>query len=315
MNPAEIHRQKFEFCWDIARQIVAAYRAEAPEDCDPQNSGVAIATLVIGAGTAAYSANEQKKATKEANAAIQGREFEPVKYPGMPDFIPVDLNQLQRTVRDYDRGAYRLSDKNFQRRHAPIVAAEKLFEQQVLKDQQGESELMPAVQNEFMRAGIANALSSFGDAPGTLAPGSAGEAAVARNLGISILGFQDRNRANRERSLLTAEQIFPRRSFGLSGAEAGQVLAANIAGQNNWNQAEHAANIQELQFNATGGMNFANAQQSAINGNNQMAALANAEQAKAILSAVEMAGKLYTNNKGKQAGTTSLTTTPTAAAA
>lgn len=183
--------------------------------------------------------------------------FEP---PERPDFIPYGspeainpggIANLNTLGTFYDRKFYANSDKNYKKRHGGIVSAERLFEDQTLKDQQGESELMPAVQNEFMRSGLSNALGAFGGTPGTLAPGSAGEASVARNLGVSIMGFQDRNRANRQRSLLTAESIFPRRTFGMSGSDATSLAMLNAQGQNSFNQAAYSTDLQlgQAQYN------------------------------------------------------------------
>lgn len=174
----------------------------------------------------------------------------------MPDFIPYGdkeainpkgIANLNTLGTFYDRKFYANSDKNFAKRHGGIVNAERLFEDQTLADQQGESELMPAVQSEFMRAGLSNALGAFGSSPGTLAPGSAGEASVARNLGVSILGFQDRNRQNRQNSLITAEALFPRRSFGLSGADATSLAMQNAQGLNAYNQGKFQTEFQTQQ--------------------------------------------------------------------
>jgi len=277
-------------------------------------SYVALAGAVVGLGTSVYSGMQQKKAAAKAASASKGS-FQPIVLPDMPKYIPVDLNNLQNTAVNYDTTAYGLSDRDFKRRHRPILQSEKLFEQGVLRDQQGDSELMPAIQNEYMRAGIGGALSAFGDTPGTLAPGSAGEASVARNLGLSITGFQDRNRANRERSLALAEQLFPRRTFGLTGADAAGVETANIAGLNAQNQAEYANQVQALQFNATGGANFANAQQNQLNVNAQGQALADAERNKAIISAGELIAKLGAGYAGTRSTTAAPTTYNTSAAA
>jgi len=179
------------------------------------------------------------------------------KAPEMPKYIPYDQNQIQNLGVAQDQTYYGLSDADFKKRHAPLLSAEKLFENQTLKDQTGDTELMPALQGEFMRAGIGGALSSFGDATtadgavtgGTIAPGSAGEASVARNLGNDIMGFQDRNRRNRLTSLTTAESLFPRRAFGLSGSDAANLSIANTAGENNWDQADYASQFQTDQYN------------------------------------------------------------------
>lgn len=66
MTPEE----RFQLCQEQARRIVAAYRAEAPEGCDPQNTWAALAVgTVVAVGGAAYSANQSKKAAKTAAGA------------------------------------------------------------------------------------------------------------------------------------------------------------------------------------------------------------------------------------------------------
>lgn len=175
----------------------------------------------------------------------------------MPPFMPYDRSILQALGVAGDTEYYRLSDADFARRHPQLRQAERLFEDQTLKDQSGDSSLLPAMQGEFMRAGLSGALDTLGDASavdgavsrGTLAPGSKGEAILGRSLGANIGAFQDRNRQNRLTSLTTAEQLFPRRTFGLSGADFANVEIANTAGQNNWNQADYATRFQTDEFN------------------------------------------------------------------
>ncbi len=295
--------QQFSLCYLLASQVVSSYRESAPAGVDPVNSYVALAGVVVSAGTAAYSAYSENKKSKEAQKAV-GAQQAPAGVKEMPPYIPVNIYDLNTTADAVDRSAYRASDQDFNKRRPSIVKAENLFEQQVLKDQQGESELMPAIQNEFMRAGITGSLSAFGDTPGTLAPGSAGEANVARNLGTSIVGFQDRNRENRTRSLLTAEQIFPRRTFGISGGDAANIEVANNAAQNNWNQANFAQQTQQ-------GNIAANAAMTQNNINASADATAKAEQQKALISAANMAVQLGAT----YAGSRPKTTTPSASSA
>lgn len=167
----------------------------------------------------------------------------------MPNFVPTDPKKLQKDAVGYDTEAYRLSDLDYKNRHPLMLSAEKMFESQTAKDMEGENELSPAMQNEMMRSGLTGALSSFGNTPGVLKAGGAAEAGVARNLGLSIAGFQDRNRQNRMSALSLAENLFPRREFGLSGADAAMIGASNNLSQNNWNQANYADNMQRKQFN------------------------------------------------------------------
>lgn len=192
----------------------------------------------------------------------------PLSLPDHPDFIPYGSKEainpggianLDTLGNYYDQKFYGRSDKNFKKRHGGLLQAEHLFEDSALADQQGDSELMPAIQNEFVRGGLANSLAAFGGSDGALAPGSAGEASVARNLGTSIIGFQDRNRANRNQSLVMAESLFPRRSFGLSGADATSLAMQNAQGLNSFNQAKYSTDTQIAQSESNQQIGQANA--------------------------------------------------------
>ncbi len=189
-----------------------------------------------------------------------------------PKFRPTNWEGIQKDAVQEDTAFYNRSDKDFKKRHGATAEGEKLFEAQTLKDQKGENELLPAVQNEFMRAGITDTLGSLGDSTGTLAPGSAGEAAVARNLGTSILGFQDRNRNNRQTSLAMAETLFPHREIGMSGKDVAGIQVADSMSINNWNQADYANKVQQEQFNYRIGQENARGAQTEENAQSQAAA-------------------------------------------
>lgn len=173
--------------------------------------------------------------------------------PSPPEFKPYDIQMLDTGGAAMDRQYYQRSDQDFKRRHKGLFKANKLFEASVLKDQEGESELMPAIQSELTRAGLGSALGAFGDAPGTLKAGSAGEASVARNLGLGVMQFQDRNRANRMGSLGLANGLFQPRTFGLSGENAVQLAMQNTTNENNYNQANFANQMQMAQYNQQAG--------------------------------------------------------------
>lgn len=249
-------------------------------------------TAAVTIGTTAYTANQNKKNAKIAAGGASGG-FKP---GAMPDFEPVDIGAVDQMSFRQDVGAYGRSDRDFARRHSGLLGAEKLFEAQTLKDQQGESELLPALQSEFMRAGLSKSLGAFGG--NSLAPGSAGEANVARNFGLGIMDFQDRNRANRQQSLTIAEGLFPRRKFGLSGADAAQLSVANTAGENNWNQANYANQFQ------TGQSNYNN-QLAMQNANAQADAERSAATQQAIIQAATLAAQLGTQRNASGGWNTS----------
>lgn len=208
----------------------------------------------------------------------------------MPDLVPYRAGQVNQTATQYDVNSYAASDADFKKRHKPIVSAEKALEQSVAKDWTGDTTLMPQMQSEFMRSGLEGALDTFGDTGPTLAPNSAGEAKVARNLGLDIMQFQDRNRQNRERSLSMAEQIFPRRQFGITGEDAGILSMLNTQGQNSWNQAWYGDQIQQQQLNHRIGVENMRAEQGQENANAAAGAQADASKKQAMIGGAAIAG-------------------------
>lgn len=256
---------------------------------------MAITAAVIAAGTAVYMNQQQKKAAAKAQAAAGNGALPQFKAPPMPGYIPLDFRQINDQAIRADTAGYARSDTDFKRRHPGTVEAEQLFEAQTLKDQRGDTELLPALQSEYMRAGLGGALDAFGDTGGatTLAPGSAGEASVARNLGVSIMGFQDRNRNNRQRALSMAEDIFPRRQFGMSGQDLALMALTNNQNQNTFNSANYASEMGVKQFNYGVNAENANARTTASNANAQAQAAANAETAKALAGVATSAVGAY----------------------
>lgn len=279
---------KFQLCLALANEIVSSRRAKAHGD--PVNTWVAIAGTAISVGVGAYQANKASKAAKAAQskaASVQTPQLDTVKFPDMPPYVPNDFNALNTGAVSADEASYGRTTKDFKKHNLPLWHAEILAKQSALNDQKGDSIFIPQVQNEFVNAGVGNALDSFGDTGRTLAPGSAGEANVARNLGISVLGFQDRNRANRNASLALMESIFPRREIGLNGTDATQIALGNNAGQNAATQAAHAQDIGELQYNER--IKELNVANQIGQGNVQAQAAATAAQADAQAKAAQTA--------------------------
>jgi hypothetical protein len=81
---------------------------------------------------------------------------------------------------------------------------------------------------------------------------------IARNLGLDQMQYQNQIL----NQFQMANDTFRPRTFGLSGGDTAQIALANIAGQNNWNQANYAYKVQESQYAAGQG-----AQQAALNAN------------------------------------------------
>lgn len=91
-----MNRKKFLLCQLLARGIVERYRAEAPAGFDPVNSYVALAGVVVSAGTAAYGAYQKNKEQKAAQGAVAngGAAFGSVPKPAL--YEPVNFDEAQR---------------------------------------------------------------------------------------------------------------------------------------------------------------------------------------------------------------------------
>lgn len=95
------HAERFQICLDRAQEIVAAARAEAPEGCDPHGSYLAIAGVVIGAGTSVYSASQQSKAAKGASGAINSKSAGTVPKAAEYEEVHVGKEQLHTIFDNY----------------------------------------------------------------------------------------------------------------------------------------------------------------------------------------------------------------------
>lgn len=175
--------------------------------------------------------------------------------PGpMPNFIPANVSQIEQQATGLDTTAYGLSDADFRARYPQLYQSQQTFLNN-LKTQMGGA-VTPQLQNLWTRAGLGRALGATGG--WSMGTGTTGMANVARNLGINQMDYQNQLMSQFQ----TANATFRPRTFGLSGADAAQVALSNIAGQNNWNQADYAYRVQESQFAA----NMA-AQQSVMSAN------------------------------------------------
>jgi len=281
-------------------------------------AGVTVVTAVGGAVMANKQAKDAKKQAAATNAqsqaAIAGQPlFTP---PELPGYQPWNFKSNQARAIEEDANAYARSDADFRKRHKPIVGAEKAFEAEVAKDWAGEHELMPQLQSEFMRAGIADTLGSLGTtgAGSVLAPGSAGEANVARHLGLDIMGFQDRNRTNRQKSLSMAEEIFPRRTFGMTGQDYVQSSIADVENKNAWAAANYEREFEAEKARVGQAMEQSNAAMTSQNAMAKAQAEADAARNAAIASAATTALQAGAGAYGSKygAGATSATRQPAA---
>lgn len=161
--------------------------------------------------------------------------------PGpMPAFIPANPTQIEQQAVGMDQTAYGLSDADFKARYPQLYGSQQTMLNNLQNQMSGS--VTPQLQNLWSRSGLTSALGATGN--WSLGTGTAGQANVARNLGQSQQAYQQQllNQFN------VANATFRPRTFGLSGADAAQIGLSNIAGQNNWNQANYAYQVQESQF-------------------------------------------------------------------
>jgi hypothetical protein len=173
---------------------------------------------------------------------------------GMPPFITTDPNQIESSAVAMDQQAYGLSDADFRQRYPQLYNTQQTFLNNLNTQMSGG--VNPQMQNVWATSGATNALRSTGN--WSMGSGTSGMANIARNLGLDQMTYQN----NLNTQFQQANDTFRPRTFGLSGADTAQMLLANTAGQNNWNQANFAYKVQEAQYAAGQG-----AQQAALNAN------------------------------------------------
>jgi hypothetical protein len=308
--------QKWALCYRKARRIVRNHRRMIPRGHEYVATWVAVGVAVVSVTASAVAAHKQAQAQKQAAAqqaqTAQDNQLPAFKPPPMPKYVPFDFAGTQKHAIEEDQMAYRRSDDDFKRRHPGTLQAEGLFEQSVLKDQKGESELMPAIQNELTRAGIAGSLQSFGSGGSdNLEAGSAGEANVARNLGLGVVQFQDRNRQNRQTSLQLAEGIFPRREFGMNGKDFALNALQDAVNQNSFNQANYQAQTGVYEKNYDINAQNQNTITQSQNAVAQANAAAEAAKTQAIANGISTVAGAYMQSRGAGVGAT---TPPSSAA-
>lgn len=177
----------------------------------------------------------------------------------MPAYQPADVGKLDQSAIRADEQYYSSSDTNFAANHPKVVGAENAFQSQLSNEWNGGANPLPAaLQAAYAQSGISAGNNVLGGTTGNLGDGGTGltglsnarNANLAQNLGMNVMQYQNTLLNQREGDLGTAEQIFPRRTFGLSGSDETNLNLANLAGQNSWNQADYANNlaIQELNY-------------------------------------------------------------------
>lgn len=161
--------------------------------------------------------------------------------PGqMPPFIQANPQAIQQQALSMDQQAYGLSDADFRQRYPQLWSSQQTFLNNLNTQMSGG--VNPQLQNLWARSGLAGAVGSTGN--WSMGTGTTGMANVARNLGLNQQQYQQQLL----NQFQTANQTFQPRTFGLSGGDAAQIALSNLAGQNNWNQAQYAYKVQESQF-------------------------------------------------------------------
>jgi hypothetical protein len=164
-----------------------------------------------------------------------------MQTPTMPAFIQANPQAIEQQATSMDEQAYGLSDADFKARYPQLYQAQQTDLSNLNSQMSGN--ITPQMQNLWARSGLTNALNSTGG--WSLGTGTPGMASVARNLGIDQMNYQNQL----QQQFQTANNTFRPRTFGLSGADASQIALSNIAGQNNWNQANYAYNFEANQYN------------------------------------------------------------------
>jgi len=185
------------------------------------------------------------------------------QLPGpMPSFVGANPQQIEQGAVSMDQQAYGLSDQDFRQRYPQLWQTQQTFLNNLQNQFSGN--VNPQMQNVWARSGLEGALQSTGG--WSLGTGTTGMANIARNLGLNQMGYQQ----NLLNQFQMANDTFRPRTFGLSGADAAQIALSNIAGQNNFNQAQYAYQVQASQYE-TG----LAAQQSVLSANAANASTAN----------------------------------------
>jgi hypothetical protein len=173
---------------------------------------------------------------------------------GMPPFISADPNAIESQAVSMDQQAYGMSDADFRQRYPELYNSQQTFLNNLNTQMSGG--IAPQMENAWLRGGLNQAVGATGN--WSLGTGTTGMANIARNLGLDQMQYQNQIL----NQFQMANDTFRPRTFGLSGGDTAQIALANIAGQNNWNQANYAYKVQESQYAAGQG-----AQQAALNAN------------------------------------------------
>jgi hypothetical protein len=159
---------------------------------------------------------------------------------GMPPFISADPSQIESQAVSMDQQAYGLSDADFRQRYPQLYNSQQTFLNNLNTQMSGN--INPQMQNVWMQSGLQNAVGATGN--WSLGSGTTGMANIAKNLGLDQMQYQNQIL----NQFQMANDTFRPRTFGLSGGDTAQIALANLAGQNNWNQANYASQVQQSQY-------------------------------------------------------------------
>lgn len=166
-------------------------------------------------------------------------------------FSPEDPNLLslispaeaQSIALNNDLSTYDASDAAFQSRYRSFWSAERVYEEQVLSELEGNT--TPAWQAATVTLALASSAAPIADnAP----PGSIGNYAVARSIGLNFTTFRQQG----QQDLATLNALFPARQFGLSGQAAVGLQLQNQATFNGVQVGNFLGTNQTAMSNANG---------------------------------------------------------------
>jgi hypothetical protein len=189
---------------------------------------------------------------------------------------PQDVNTgvAQNLAVQGDKTAYALSDADFAARFPQLSAGLKTYADKAstaLNTPSTGLSLTPDVENQFVKAGLTKSLGNLGAQNLTnLQSGGAGQSQVAKNLGLDLLDFQQKNISAvqqqdqfKNAQFASALQIDPQRQIGLGGNAMAQIYANNLGQQNAYNSGLGSSLLSGVNninsANAANGANSSNA--------------------------------------------------------
>lgn len=169
----------------MAQAIVARYRSEAPEGCDPQNTYVAIVGTVVSVGVGAYQAYQSKKAAAKVGEKPEAAQYGPVNFGKMQlKTVKDDAKNLGWINGLTDATNTSIASQDVKRATRFIPRYKSIMQQEGLNASaltRGELPYDDVLDIASSRSGLANSLGT---------PGAAGPATL-KDLGLSRLSAME----------------------------------------------------------------------------------------------------------------------------